>query len=79
MSDLNDVLSGVPQCTVLAAILFIIMTSDIDENVNRILVRSFAEATRVSLKIMSEEDKILLQKYLDTISGWVMENLMEFR
>ena len=38
MSDVNDVLSGVPQGTVLAAILFIIMISDIDENVKRSIV-----------------------------------------
>ena len=78
MSDVNDVLSGVPQGTVLAAILFIIMISDIDENVKRSIVRSFADDTRVSLKIQSEEDKNLLQKDLDAIYGWAKENLMEF-
>ena len=33
MSDEGEVMSGVPQGTVLAAILFVIMISDIDENV----------------------------------------------
>ena len=78
MSDVNDVLSGVPQGTVLAAILFVIMISDIDEDVKRSIVRSFADDTRVSLKIQSEEDKTALQKYLDTIYAWAKENLMEF-
>jgi len=55
MSDVNDVLSGsgVPQGTVLAAILVIIMILDIYENVKRSIVRSFADDTRVSLKIQS--------------------------
>ena len=70
MSDVNDVLSGVPQGTVLAAILFVIMISDIDEDVKRSIVRSFADDTRVSLKIQSEEDKNMLQKDLDTIYAW---------
>ena len=78
MSDVNDVLSGVPQGTVLAAILFVIMISDIDEDVKRSIVRSFADDTRVSLKIQSEEDKSVLQKDLDAIYAWAKKNLMEF-
>ena len=67
MSEVNDVLSGVPQGTVLAAILFVIMISDIDEDVKRSIVRSFGDDTRASLKIQSEEDKSVLQKDLDAI------------
>ena len=36
MSEEQSVLSGVPQGTVLAAILFVIMISDIDENVKTV-------------------------------------------
>ncbi len=50
MSEEGDVMSGVPQGTVLAAVLFIIMISDIDENVLKCMVRSFADDTRVSKK-----------------------------
>ena len=35
MSEEENVISGVPQGTVLAAILFVIMISDIDENVKK--------------------------------------------
>jgi len=50
MSDVQDVLSGVPQGTVLAAVLFIIMISDVDENIKSSIVRLFADDTRISRK-----------------------------
>ena len=43
MSEEQDVLSGVPQGTVLAAILFIIMISDIDKEVSRSVIRCFID------------------------------------
>ena len=49
MSDEGEVMSGLPQGTVLALILFVIMISDIDENVKLCILRSFAD-TRVSKK-----------------------------
>ena len=58
MSDGGNVLSGVPQGTVLAAILFVIMISDIDENIKECILRSFVNDTRISKKIMCYEDKI---------------------
>ena len=57
MSEEENVLSGVPQGTVLAAILFVIMISDIDENVKECIVRSFADDTCVNKKITSNRDK----------------------
>ena len=78
MSEEQSVLSGVPQGTVLAAILFVIMISDIDENVKNSIVRLFADDTRISRKIESEEDKVLLQKDLDIIYDWANKNLMKF-
>ena len=51
MSDEADVLSGVPKGTVLAALLFVIMISDIDDNIKKSIVRSFVDNTRVNRKI----------------------------
>ena len=51
MSREEDVISGFPQGTVLAAILFVIMISDIDEDVKRCIIRRFADDTRVNKKI----------------------------
>ena len=51
MSEKEEVISGVLQDMVLAAILFVIMISDIDEHVKRSIVRSFADDTRTNIKI----------------------------
>ena len=77
-SDPEDVLSGVPQGTVLAAILFIIMISDIDEEIKQCIVRCFADDTRVSNKIKTENDKKIMQEDLNTIYKWAQENSMKF-
>ena len=50
MSEEQDVIIGVPQGTVLAAILFVIMILDIDKDVAKSIVRSFADDTRNSAK-----------------------------
>ena len=76
-SELQEVISGVPQGTVLAAILFVIMIADIDE-VEKSIVRSFADDTRTSIKIRTEADKEILQRDLEKIYKWAKDNLMEF-
>ena len=64
MSDEEDVTSGVPQGTVLAAILFVIMISDIDEDIIESIVRCFADDTRISKMIRKDGDKQILQEDL---------------
>ena len=78
MSDVQDVLSGVPQGTVLAAVLFIMMIADIDEGVKRSIVRCFADDTRNSIKIKTEADKKALQTDLECIYKWANDNSMKF-
>jgi retron-type reverse transcriptase len=78
MSDEQEVISGVPQGTVLASILFIIMISDLDEDLKNSIIRLFADDTKVSAKIRSERDMELLQRDLDIVYKWADENLMEF-
>ena len=77
MSEEQEVVSGVPQGTVLASIFFVIMISDIDENLKNSVVRLFADDTRVSAKIRTKEDMELLQQDLDAVYGWAEKNLME--
>ena len=45
MSDEHDVLSGVPQGTVLAWLFFIIMIADIDQNLENCISRLSADDT----------------------------------
>ena len=78
MSDEGKVTSGVPQGAVLAAILFVIMISDIDENVKMSILRSFADDTRVSKKVTCNEDKQQMQEDLRSIYEWAKINKMEF-
>ena len=78
MSEEGEVMSGVPQGTVLAAILFVIMISDIDENIKECILRSFADDTRVSKKIIYIENINLIQEDLKSIYKWANDNKMEF-
>ena len=74
----QEVISKLPQGTYHATILFIIMISDIDENLNSSISRLFAYYTKASAKIRKYKDTKLLQKDLDKIYKWVSENLVEF-
>ena len=77
-SEEEDVTSGVPQGTVLAAILFTIMISDIDEEVKNCILRCFADDTRVNKNIKTVADKKKMQEDLDTIYKWAEDNAMKF-
>ena len=60
----------------MASILFIIMISDI-EVVRNSIIRLFADNTKISMKIKTE-DIDRLQQYIEKVYKWVEENLMEF-
>ena len=51
ISEKHDVLSGVPQGTVLASLFFIKMIADIDQNLENSVSRLFADDNKVSAKI----------------------------
>ena len=56
MSDKHNVISGVPQGTVLSSLFFIIMIADIDNNLKISVSRLFADDTKVNAKIKTKED-----------------------
>ena len=51
-----DVKSGVPQGSVLGPLLFLILIGDIDQEIARSFLSSFADDTRIGCQISSEED-----------------------
>ena len=70
------ILSGVPQGTVLGPILFILFINDLDHCVKHSTVRFFADDTRISKQISSENDVELLQNDLNSVITWSRDNNM---
>ena len=73
MLEKSNVISGVPQGTVLGPALFLIIISDIDTDIRTIVVSSFADDTRVSKKIGSPDDTEVLQQDLNKIYVWTFQ------
>ena len=77
-SGKSMVISGVPQGSVLGPLLFLIMIADISEDVQSSRITSFADDTRISKKITSAQDVVLLQEDLDAVYNWAHNNNMHF-
>ena len=77
-SSTEDVLSGVPQGSVLGPLLFVIMISDIDTHVRNSTVRCFADDSRISKGITNVADATQLQIDLEAIYEWASTNKMKF-
>ena len=54
------------------------MIADIDQNLENSVSRLFADDTKVSAKIKTQEDTEYLQQDLNKIYTWADDNLMEF-
>ena len=70
MSKSHPVLSGVPQDSVLGPLVFLIMISDIDENLLNSLASSLADDTRMLKRIIHMVDISLLQEDLNRVYHW---------
>ena len=77
-SSVKEVISGVPQGSVLGPLLFLIMIGDIDKSVLTAFLSSFADDTRVGHGIKTMEDLEKFQKDLDNIYEWASKNNMKF-
>ena len=73
-----NVTSGVPQFSVLGPLLFLVLMKDIDKNLNYLLLKSFADDTRVTKRIKDEEDAKALQLDLEQVYEWAERNNLEF-
>lgn len=76
-SEWKDVLSGVPQGSVLGPLLFIIYLNDLESNLG-CKVFKFADDTKVASSVNSIENSYKLQKCLDKLVAWADKWQMEF-
>ena len=76
-SEWVDVISGVPQGSVLGPILFLIYVNDIPEIVNR-SIKMFADDTKLFRTVKTIDDCNILQNDLNTLSQWTNDWLLSF-
>lgn len=76
LSLLAAIISGVPQGTVLGPVLFLIFINDIENCIMHSIVRCFADDTRISIAVRSEQDVKLLQQDLENVIQWSDRNNM---
>ena len=75
-SEPADVLSGVPQGTVLGPLLFLLYINDLEKAVSTSAVASFADDTRLSAPIREEGDTVRLQEDMNRVVTWSVDNNM---
>ena len=76
-SEPQQVISGVPQGSVLGPLIFLILIGDIDHEVLLSLLKSFADDTRALKGITTINDTNTLQLDLEKVYKWVNENNMK--
>ena len=75
-SDIVEVLSGVPQDSILGPLLFVLF---INENIDKnSLIGLYPDDTKLSRKIATSSDCDILQRDIDTLNNWCISNKMKF-
>ena len=79
ISESVDVLSGIPQESILGPLLFVLFINDIYENIDKDTnIALFADDTKIWRDIKSEADCEILQKDINTLTTWSRKNKMSF-
>lgn len=76
-SEWKDVVSGVPQGSVIGPLLFVIYINDLPDNIES-SVYMFADDTKCFKEIGSSGDQGSLQRDLDRLQSWSVDWLLEF-
>ena len=77
-SEMAEVLSGVPQGTVLGPLLFLTYINDLPEVIKHSSTKLFADDSGVLKKIKNKKDQEKLQEDLRALEQWESDWLMEF-
>ena len=77
-SDYIDVLSGVPQGTILGPLLFLVFINDIDSDIENSRVSCYADDTKIAKSVSCLSNCQMLQEDLKRICRWNGQNLMSF-
>ena len=79
ISNSVEVLSGVPQGSILGPLLFVLFINDICDSINEnSKISLYADDTKLWRRINSVLDCDILQKDIDTLYKWTMTNKMKF-
>ena len=78
LSEPSEIISGVPQGTILAPILFLVYISDIGDNVTHSSLTSYADDSKTEKIIKNRADTQLLQCDLHKVFTWTEQNLVTF-
>ena len=76
-SSWRDVISGVPQGSVLGPVLFLIYVNDMDDGLNS-KISKFADDTKITSKITTIDDRRKFQSDLDCLVRWSEKWQMKF-
>ena len=76
-SEWCDVISGVPQGSVIAALLFVIFINDLPENIKS-YIYMFADDLKFFRQILSTDDTETMQDDLNTLHEWSKKWLLRF-
>ena len=76
LSEEVRVTSGVPQGSILRPLLFLAYVNDNSRNIKS-TIRLFADDCTIYRKIINKEDIEKLQKDLDRLEEWALENAMK--